>query len=71
MPDRQERCPKIGTKLGLRQLDGAFSGVYKHYRIDGIEGMDTDTFLARTKRFLIDLLNRETRNRAVRAQTTT
>ena len=39
--------------------------------MDGIEGMDVDTFFARTKRFLIDLLSRETRNRAVHSQATT
>ena len=33
--------------------------------------MDVDTFFARTKRFLIDFLSRETRNRAVRSQATT
>ena len=33
--------------------------------------MDVDTFFARTKRFLIDLLSRETRNRAVHTQITT
>ena len=33
--------------------------------------MDVVTFFARTKRFLIDLLSRETRNRAVRSQATT
>ena len=33
--------------------------------------MDVDTFFARTKRFLIDLLSRETTNRAVRFQATT
>ena len=33
--------------------------------------MDVDTFFARTKRFLIDLLSRETRNRAVHSQATT
>ena len=43
----------------------------RHYRINGIEGMDVDTFFTRTKRFLIDLLSRETRNRAVRSQATT
>ena len=32
--------------------------------------MDVDTFFARTRRFLIDLLSRETRNRAVRSQAT-
>ena len=41
------------------------------YRIDGIERMDIDTFFTRTKRFLIDLLSRETRNRAIRSQATT
>ena len=33
--------------------------------------MDVDTFFARTRRFLIDLLSRETTNRAVRSQATT
>ena len=32
--------------------------------------MDVDTFVARTKKFLIDLLNKETTNRAVRSQAT-
>ena len=39
--------------------------------MDGIEGMDVDTFFARTKRFLMDLLSRETTSRAVRSQVTT
>ena len=33
--------------------------------------MDVDTFFARTRKFLIDLLNKETTNRAVRSQATT
>ena len=33
--------------------------------------MDVDTFFARTKKFLMDLLIRETRDRAVRSQATT
>ena len=57
--------------MGPRQLDGAFGGAYRCYRIDGIEGMDVDTFFTRAKRFLIDLLSRETRNRAVRSQANT
>ena len=32
--------------------------------------MDVDTYFARTKKFLIDLLNKETRNGAVRSQAT-
>ena len=56
---------------GPRQLDGAFGGAYGCYRVDGIEGMDVDTFFARTRRFLIDLLSRETRARAVCSQATT
>ena len=46
----------------------------RRYRIDGIEGkghvLDVDTFFARTRKFLIDLLNKETTNRAVRSQAT-
>ena len=56
---------------GPRQLDGAFGGAFRRYRVDGIKGMDVDTFFTRTKRFLLDLLSRETRNRAVRFQVTT
>ena len=33
--------------------------------------MDVDTYFARTRKFLIDLLNKETTNRAVRSQATT
>ena len=32
--------------------------------------MDVDTYFARTRKFLIDLLNKETTNRAVRSQAT-
>ena len=51
---------RLDLNWGPRQLDGAFSGAYRCYRIDGIEGMDVNTFFARTRKFLIDLLNRET-----------
>ena len=54
-----------------KQLDGAFSGAYRCCWIDGIEGMDVNTFFARTRKFLIDLLSRETINRAVHSQATT
>ena len=57
-------------RLGLKELEDAFGGAYRHYRTDGIEGMDVDTYFARTRKFLIDLLNKETTNRAVRSQTT-
>ena len=56
---------------GPKQLDGAFGGAYRRYQIDGIKGMDVDTFITRIKKFLIDLLSRETINRAVRSQATT
>ena len=62
---------KAELNWGPRQLEGAFGGAYRRYQIDGIEGMDIDTFSARTKRFLIDLLSRETRARAVHSQATT
>ena len=62
---------RLELNWGPRQLDGTFGGAYKRYQINGIEGMDVDTFFARTKRFLIDLLSRETRNRAARSQAST
>ena len=57
--------------MGAKELEGPFRSAYKRYRIDGIEGMNVDTYFARTRKFLIDLLNKETTNRAVRSQATT
>ena len=56
---------------GPRQLEGAFSGAYRRYRIDGLPGMDPDTFLSRVRKFLIELLAKESRTGTVRSQTTT
>ena len=59
---------------GPKELEGAFGGAYRCYRTDGIEGkghlLDDETYFARTRKFLIDLLNKETMNRAVRSQAT-
>ena len=57
-------------RLGPKELEGAFGGAYRRYRTDGIEGMDVDTYFTRTRKFLIDLLNKETTNRAVRSHET-
>ena len=66
---------KIELSWWPKELEGAFGGAYRRYRIDGIEGkghiLDVETFFARTRKFLIDLLNKETMNRAVRSQATT
>ena len=66
---------KIELSWRPKELEGAFGGAYRRYRIDRIEEkghvLDVDTFFARTKKFLIDLLNKETTNRAVRSQATT
>ena len=65
---------KIELSWGPEELEGAFSGAYRRYRIDRIEEkghiLNVDTFFARTRKFLIDLLNKETTNRAVRSQAT-
>ena len=65
---------KIELSWGPKELEGAFSGAYRCYRIDGIEGkghiLEVDTYFAKTRKFLIDLLNEETTNRAVRSQAT-
>ena len=78
---REALCAELNW--GPRQLEGAFGGAYRRYRIDGMPGkglqgpgplwgpMDPDTFLNRIRRFLIDLLRRESRTGAVRSQTTT
>ena len=66
---------KIELSWGPKELEGAFGGAYRRYRIDGIEGkghvLDVEPYFARTRKFLIDLLNKETTNRAVRSQATT
>ena len=56
---------------GPRQLEGAFSGAYRHYRIDGLPGMDPDTFFTWIRGFLVDIHKRETRTGAARSQATT
>ena len=66
---------KIELSWGPKELEGAFGGAYRCYRIDGIEGkghvLDVETYFARTRKFLIDLLNKGTTNRAVRSEATT
>ena len=62
---------RLDINWGPRLLEGAFGGAYRCYRIDGIEGMDFDTYFIRSRKFLMDLLSRETINRAVRSQATT
>ena len=48
-------------------MEGAFGGAYRRYRIDGMPGMDPDTFFNRIRRFLIELHKKESRTGAVRA----
>ena len=57
-------------RLGPKELEDAFGGAYRCYRIDGIEGMDVYTYFAKTRKFLKDLLNKETTHRAVGSQAT-
>ena len=56
---------------GPRQLEGAFNGTYRRYRIDGLPGMDPDTFFSRVRKFLIELLAKESRMGAIKLQATT
>ena len=57
---------KIELSWGPKELEDVFGGVYRRYRVDGIEErgqvMDVDTFFARTKKFLVDLLSKGTIN---------
>ena len=56
---------------GHRKLEGAFGGTYRRYRIDGLPGMDPDTFFSKVRKFLIELLTKESRTGAVRSHATT
>ena len=67
----KRNSPRLDLNWGPRLLEGAFSNAYRRYRTDGIPGMDLDTFFYRIRRFLIDLLKKESRTGAVRSQTTT
>ena len=40
---REALCAELNW--GPRQLEGAFGGAYRRYRIDGMPGTDLDTFL--------------------------
>ena len=46
------------TDLIPRLIEGAFSGAYSRYRIDGIEGMDFSTFFSRTRDRILELLKK-------------
>ena len=62
---------ELNWNPGPRLLEGAFGRAYRRYRIDGGPRMDPDTFFNRIRRSLIELLKRESRTGALRAQTTT
>ena len=52
-------------------IDGAFGGNYSKYRIEGIEGMDVQTFFSKIKGPIGNVLRQETSQRSIRCQTTT
>ena len=68
---REALKAELNWNLGPRLLEGAFGRAYRRYRIDGGPRMDPNTFFNRIRRSLIELLKRESRTGAVRAQTTT
>ena len=55
---------------GPHRLEGAFGGTYRRHRIDGLPGMDPETFLNRVRRLIIDLMTKESRTRAIHSQAT-
>ena len=53
------------------ELEQAFNGAYRSYRINGIPKMDVDTFFNRIRKGLIELIKRELKTRtSARIQTT-
>ena len=66
---REALCTQLNW--GPRRLEGAFSGAYRCCRIDGLQGMDLDTFFNRVRKFLIELMAKESRTGAMHSQLTT
>ena len=54
-----------------RELDGAFGGAYRRYRIDGVERMDIEMFFNRTGNYIKNFIIKETKGRAARTQAIT
>ena len=54
------------------ELEQAFSGAYRSYRVNGRPKTDVDTFFNRIRKGLIELIKRELKTRtSARIQTTT
>ena len=71
---RNKECliaKREALRWGPKQLEEVFGGAYRCYWIDGIEGMDVGMHFARTRKFLIDSLTRETRDRVICSKVTT
>ena len=62
---------KAELNWGPVQLQEAFNGAYRSYRISGLNGVDPETFLNKIRGMLLDLIKRETSREAVRMQATT
>ena len=67
----QSQLVDLTQHLTPHLIEGAFGAAYSRYRIDGVEGMDLDTYFSKTRGIILDLLKRESVRRAVRSQTTT
>ena len=52
-------------------IEGAFGDNYSKYKINGIEGMDLPTFFSKIRSSIVNVLRRETSQRAISSQTTT
>ena len=68
---REALKAELNWNPGPRLLEEASGRAYRRYRIDGGPRMDPETFFNRIRKSLIELLKRESRTGAVRAQTTT
>ena len=55
---------------GFVQLQRAFNGAYRSYRIAGYPGIDVNTFFAKIRKMLVDLIYKETAREVVRMQAT-
>ena len=61
----------LESNWGPIQLQRAFNNAYRSYRIAGYQGIDPNTFFAKLRKMIVDLIRKETIREAVRTQATT
>ena len=64
----REAVDHASCSWGFIQLQKTFNNAYRSHRIAGYQGIDPDTFFAKMRKMLADLIHKETTREAVRTQ---